>query len=52
MPGGDIPEGGRHLEVIGVPPDIEVPVFPREDLAAGVDSALDKALEILRMKDK
>ena len=41
-------EGGRHYEVVGVPPDISVPVFTREDLAAGRDSALEKALEIVR----
>jgi hypothetical protein len=29
----------------GVPPDIEAPIFPKEDLADGRDSALDKALE-------
>jgi hypothetical protein len=29
----------------GVPPDIEAPIFPKEDLADGSDSALDKALE-------
>jgi hypothetical protein len=28
-----------------VPPDIEAPIFPKEDLADGRDSALDKALE-------
>ena len=41
-------EGGRHYEVVGVPPDISAPVFTREDLAAGRDSALEKALEIVR----
>lgn len=29
----------------GVPPDIEAPIFAKEDLAGGRDSALDKALE-------
>ena len=31
----------------GVPPDIEAPIFPKEDLADRRDSALDKALELL-----
>ena len=39
-------EGGRHFEVVGVAPDIAVPVFTREELKAGRDSALDKALEL------
>jgi len=39
-------EGGRHFEVVGVAPDIAVPVFTREDLQARRDSALDKALEL------
>jgi len=30
-----------------VRPDIEAPIFPKEDLADGRDSALDKALELL-----
>jgi len=30
-----------------VPPDVEVPIFPAEDLARGRDSALGKALEFL-----
>jgi C-terminal processing protease CtpA/Prc len=34
----------------GVPPDIKLPVFPREDLAAGRDSVLEKALEIAAQK--
>jgi hypothetical protein len=39
-------EAGKHFEVVGVPPDITVPVFTRDDLAAGRDSALDRALEL------
>ena len=44
-------EGGKHFEVVGVPPDIKVPVFPREDLQAGRDGALDKALDIAAQKN-
>jgi len=36
----------------GVPPDIEVPIFPAEDLANSRDSTLDKALELLASRDK
>jgi C-terminal processing protease CtpA/Prc len=45
-------EGGKHFEVVGVPPDIKVLVFPRGDLEAGRDTTLDKAPEILKMKDE
>jgi prepilin-type processing-associated H-X9-DG protein len=31
----------------GIPPDIRVPVFPREDLDKGRDGALEKALELI-----
>jgi prepilin-type processing-associated H-X9-DG protein len=31
----------------GIPPDIRVPVFPREDLDRGRDGALEKALEVI-----
>ncbi len=41
---------GKTFEGTGVPPDIEAPIFPREDLADGRDSALDKALELLADK--
>jgi C-terminal processing protease CtpA/Prc len=43
-------EDGRSFEGTGVPPDIEVPVFSREDLANSRDSALEKALEVLTHK--
>lgn len=43
-------ERGKHFEVVGVPPDIKVPVFPREDLQAGRDTGLEKALEIAAQK--
>ena len=40
-------EQGKHFEAGGIPPDIRLPVFPKADLEAGRDSALEKALEIL-----
>ncbi|HEY6971721.1 MAG TPA: S41 family peptidase [Candidatus Angelobacter sp.] len=38
---------GRAFDGNGVPPDIAVPIFPKEDLSNGRDSVLDKALELL-----
>ena len=38
---------GRHYEASGVPPDIRAPVFPKQDLAEGRDSALEMALDTL-----
>ena len=38
---------GKAFDGIGVPPDIEVPIFSATDLTNGRDSALDKALELL-----
>jgi hypothetical protein len=43
---------GKTFEGIGVPPDIEAPIFPKKDLADGRDSALNKALEVLADKAK
>jgi C-terminal processing protease CtpA/Prc len=40
-------EAGKTFDGPGIPPDIAVPVFPREDLQQGRDSCLDKALELL-----
>jgi hypothetical protein len=40
-------EQGKHFEASGVPPDIRIPVFPKADLEAGRDSALEKAIEIM-----
>ena len=40
-------EQGKHFEATGVPPDIRIPVFPKADLDAGRDGALEKAIEIL-----
>jgi hypothetical protein len=41
---------GKAFDGTGVPPDIEAPIFPTEDLTNGRDSALDKALELLAHK--
>lgn len=38
---------GRSFDGPGISPDIPTPVFPPEELDSGVDSALEKALEIL-----
>jgi len=43
---------GKAFDGSGVPPDIEVPTFPPEDLANSRDSALDKALKLLAPKAK
>src|SRR5262249_7331560 len=43
---------GKAFDGPGVPPDIETPIFTADDLAAGRDSALDKALELLAPKSK
>jgi C-terminal processing protease CtpA/Prc len=40
-------ERGKHFEASGVSPDIRIPVFPKADLEAGRDSALEKAIEML-----
>jgi hypothetical protein len=40
-------EDGKHFEATGVPPEVRVPVFPREDFEQERDSALEKALELL-----
>ncbi len=41
---------GRSFDGPGIPPDIEVPVFPKSDLSAGRDGALEKALGILGVR--
>ena len=43
---------GKAFDGPGVPPDVEVPVFPADDLAKGRDTALNKALELLASKNK
>ena len=40
-------KNGKTFDGVGVPPDIFAPVFPREDLDKGHDSALEKAIAIL-----
>jgi C-terminal processing protease CtpA/Prc len=40
-------EEGQHFEATGVPPDIRVPVFPKQDFERERDTALEKALEVL-----
>lgn len=40
-------EGGKHFEASGVPPDIRVPVFSRDDLRQHRDRALESALKLL-----
>ena len=43
---------GKSYDGPGIPPTIEVPVFPPADLAAGRDSAIEKALELLGVKTR
>jgi C-terminal processing protease CtpA/Prc len=38
---------GKSYDGPGIPPDVSVPVFPRVDLDAGRDGALEKALELV-----
>jgi Peptidase family S41/Tricorn protease C1 domain len=38
---------GKSYDGAGIPPDVEVAVFPRADLDAGHDGALERALESL-----
>jgi prepilin-type processing-associated H-X9-DG protein len=40
-------KSGVAFDGPGIPPDIRVPVFPREDLDRGRDGALEKALEVI-----
>ncbi len=43
---------GKAFDGPGVPPDIELPIFPAEDLANGRDSTLNKALELLASRNE
>jgi C-terminal processing protease CtpA/Prc len=43
---------GKSFDGSGVPPDISMPVFPSEELQAGHDSAIEKALQILSIQGK
>jgi C-terminal processing protease CtpA/Prc len=38
---------GTIFDLVGIPPDIEVPVFADADVAAGKDPAMARGLEIL-----
>jgi C-terminal processing protease CtpA/Prc len=38
---------GTIFDLVGIPPDIEVPVFADADVAAGKDPAMARALEVL-----
>jgi hypothetical protein len=40
---------GKSYDGPGIPPDVTVPVFPKADLDAGRDGALEKALELLKL---
>ena len=41
---------GKSYDGPGIPPTIEVPVFPPTDLESGHDGAMEKALELLRKR--
>ena len=41
---------GIAYDVVGVPPDNLVPVFPKDDLERGRDGALEQALSLLRQR--
>jgi hypothetical protein len=43
-------EDGKTFDGPGLPPDVAVPVFPKDDLDKGRDQALEKAEELLRGK--
>jgi C-terminal processing protease CtpA/Prc len=40
-------EDGKMFEADGIPPDVQVPIFPEGDLKDGKDQAIEKAMEIL-----
>ena len=41
---------GKAYDGAGIPPDVMVPVFPKTDLDAGRDGALEKAFDILGVR--
>lgn len=43
---------GTIFDLVGIPPDIEVPVFADADVAAGKDPAMANALEVLGRQSK
>ena len=42
---------GRMFEVLGIPPDVQKPVFADDDVAAGMDPALTMAMHIFADKN-
>jgi hypothetical protein len=42
-----VTESGKAFDGPGIPPDIKVPVFPKEDLEKGRDGGIEKALQLL-----
>jgi C-terminal processing protease CtpA/Prc len=38
---------GQVFDVLGIPPDIDVPVFVDGDVSAGNDPAMIKAIEVI-----
>jgi hypothetical protein len=45
-----VTRSGEAFDGPGIPPDVAVPVFPKEDLEKGRDGAIEKALQILAGK--
>jgi Peptidase family S41/Tricorn protease C1 domain len=43
---------GRAFDGTGVPPDVQVPIFPALDLTSGRDATLEKAMELLARKTR
>jgi C-terminal processing protease CtpA/Prc len=43
-------EKGKTFDIVGIPPEVAVPVFADADVSAGKDPAMGKALEILNRK--
>jgi len=41
---------GKTFDLVGIPPDLEAPVFADADVAAGEDPAMTRALKILSQK--
>ena len=45
-----VTESGKAFDGPGIPPDIKVPVFLKEDLEKGRDGGIEKALQLLMEK--
>ncbi len=41
-------DSGRTFDGTGIPPEVRVPVFTKEEFAAGRDSGFDRAVDVLR----